>query len=55
MCLVCTDWEKGKLTKKEALRNLDEIEFDIENPEELSHYFEILTKVSKENKNDSTG
>lgn len=46
MCLVCSDWARGKLTKVEALRNLDEIEFDIENPEELEHYFQILKKIS---------
>lgn len=50
MCLVCTDWEKGKLTKNEALRNLDEMEFNIENPEELQHYLDIIFKLN-ENKN----
>lgn len=46
MCQVCVAWEKGKLTASEALRNLDEIEFDIQNTEELDHYLKILEKVS---------
>ena len=25
MCLVCIEWNKGKLTKEEALRNLREL------------------------------
>ena len=48
MCLLCRDWEKGKLTQAEAMRNLDEMEFDFSDPEEWDHYIELLKKLAKE-------
>lgn len=46
MCLVCTEWNKGKLTKDEALRNLKELRLDddLSDPEKR-HLWEVEQKV----------
>lgn len=49
MCIVCKDWELGKLTSKEALRNLGEfISLSDENIEELNHYYMVVEKITDE-------
>jgi len=40
MCIVCTEWEKGKLTNKEALRALGEM-----GNEDPSHIIEVASKI----------
>lgn len=40
MCIVCTEWEKGKLTNKEALRALGEM-----GKEDPSHIIEVASKI----------
>jgi hypothetical protein len=44
MCVVCSDWEKGKLTSKEALRNLGEM-IATGTEKEKKHYFEVSEKI----------
>lgn len=47
MCIVCLEWEKGKLTNKEALRNLGELintDGDLGN----EHYFGVIDKIMDE-------
>ncbi len=46
MCLICSDWEKGKLTSEEAWRNLCEMsKLPSTTAEELMHYFELSGKI----------
>lgn len=46
MCLVCAEWQAGKLTNKEALRNLGEmIAVPKESNEENAHYFSVVDKI----------
>lgn len=49
MCIVCVQWERGKLTNREAFRAVQEfIQTDRENqPEEVSHWFEVQNKISE--------
>jgi len=42
MCQVCTDWLKGKMTSKEALRALGEL---INSSNDKDHYFEVSQKI----------
>lgn len=42
MCRVCVEWEAGKLTSKEALRNLGEMFSD---EEDRTHLFEASEKI----------
>jgi len=49
-CLICTDWEKGKLTNSEALRNLGEFTNLSDDIEEVVHYLELEERI-KENEN----
>jgi len=43
MCIVCVEWEKGKLTSTEALRNLGEmIAVD---SKEKEHYLKVSGKI----------
>ena len=39
------EWEKGKLTSKEALRNLGEIIDASELEEDRDHYWEVIEKI----------
>lgn len=50
MCVVCKDWEKGKITSEEALRNLGELMISVdEYSEENVHYLDVSEKIlSKE-------
>jgi hypothetical protein len=45
MCIVCRDWQLGRLTSKEALRNLGEMIFASEDKEEQAHLWEISEKI----------
>lgn len=46
MCIVCVDWEKGKMTSEEALRALGEfIQSGDEYSEETKHYFDAADKI----------
>jgi hypothetical protein len=44
MCIVCTEWEKGKLTSKEALRNLGEM-IGTGTEKEKEHFFKVSEKI----------
>ena len=52
MCLICIEYEKGKLKAEEALKNLMELKenLDPEHVKELQN--RIITDVWKERKND---
>ena len=50
MCLVCKDWLQGKLTADEAYRNLDEAIGDSNTYEEYVHFFEVMRKISEDEK-----
>jgi len=46
MCVVCTDWLKGKMTSEEALRALGEmIETDFNNGKSNGHYYDVVDKI----------
>ena len=44
MCVVCKEWELGKLTSKEALKNLGEM-INTSKDKEKEHYFEASSKI----------
>lgn len=49
MCVICKDWQLGKLTKAEAWRNLDEMMQDlVDKEEDLGHYWEVIDKLIEE-------
>lgn len=49
MCLVCIQWELGKLTNEEARRNVGEfINVGTETKEELEHYLELVRKLQED-------
>lgn len=48
MCIVCKDWEAGKLSSKEALKNLGELigmkgEADLD--PKVRHYYKAAEKI----------
>lgn len=46
MCIICKDWELGKLTSKEAFKNLGEMMEAAKNDaEESKHLFEVYEKI----------
>lgn len=46
MCKVCIQWEKGKLTDKEAIRTSGEMIQSFENDEEtVQHYWDLVNKI----------
>lgn len=46
MCVVCKEWQAGKLTSKEALNNLGElINAAGEEGVETMHYWEVTSKI----------
>lgn len=45
MCLICAEYEKGKMTSAEALRALGEM-IDTEKPD--YHYYEVMDKLMDE-------
>jgi hypothetical protein len=55
MCIVCLDWQKGKLTLEEAWRNLNEIAWDgFNSEEERLHYLEVAEKLAEKKNEKST-
>lgn len=46
MCIICTEWQKGKLTFTEALSNLKELTLDDTlTDENKKHLWEIEQKI----------
>ena len=43
MCLVCVEWQAGKLTSKEALSAVGEL-INSES-EDSTHYYEVVEKI----------
>jgi hypothetical protein len=43
MCIVCLEWEKGKLTSREALRNLGEM--IAADSKDTEHYLKVSEKI----------
>lgn len=52
MCKICIEWEKGKMTSKEALRAAGEIMYG-ENESNANHAAEVVEKIM--NKEVSSG
>jgi hypothetical protein len=44
-CIICIEFEKGKLTAKEALANLGEMISEKSTEDEVKHYFEAANKI----------
>lgn len=44
MCIVCKDWEAGKLTSQEALKNLGEL-IKAADKKDKKHLFEVSEKI----------
>lgn len=44
MCKICIDWEKGKMTSKEALRAAGEIMYGT-NEENAQHAADVVEKI----------
>lgn len=44
MCLVCAQWELGKLTSKEALRNLGEV-MSLDKSSQNDHYLAVVDAI----------
>ena len=50
MCYLCTEYEKGKLTDKEAMKALGEMLVTEEDQDKKEHLFEVANKIlDKEN------
>lgn len=48
MCAICLEWEKGKMTKKEAWNNLLESIVALDpSDEKREHYWELAQKLSE--------
>lgn len=45
MCIMCLEWEKGKMTSKEALSNIGEMMDSQKSEEEIKHLFDLANKV----------
>lgn len=50
MCLVCKDWQSGKLTRREAENALSELISFEEDRDKIIHYFETLENISEDDK-----
>jgi len=51
MCLICIEWEKGKMTKEEVLFALREfISIPDISTEELRHYIDLAEKAEEKDK-----
>jgi hypothetical protein len=44
MCKICTDWEKGKMTSKEAMKAIGEI-IGPASGDENEHYIRLAEKI----------
>jgi hypothetical protein len=49
MCIVCRDWQLGKLTYQEAQKNLREM-FDAgyDSDEEKQHFLEVFEEITED-------
>ena len=45
MCMLCVEWESGKLTNLEALKNAGEIMMYSEDEQEIAHIDGVVTKI----------
>jgi hypothetical protein len=54
MCKICSEWQLGKLTTKEAWRNLKETMNPDMTQEELDHYWETAMKLVDEDEASQT-
>lgn len=45
MCMICAQWEQGKLTNKEAMNNLGEVSPVEWTDEDAAHFFELVQKI----------
>lgn len=45
MCVICVEWQAGKLTSKEAFRNLGEIINSTDDEETKFHLFGLSEKI----------
>lgn len=45
MCVVCKDWEKGKLTNKEALDAIGELASTSDDKIQTEHYLDVADKI----------
>lgn len=48
MCRICVEWELGKLTTKEAFRNLGELINSTDDEETKDHLFDLSNKLLDE-------
>jgi hypothetical protein len=44
MCKICVDWEKGKMTSKEAMRAIGEVIGTVEG-DENEHFIRLAEKI----------
>lgn len=44
-CMMCVEYEKGKMTSKEALNNIGEMIGSTTNEDEIAHLFELAGKI----------
>jgi hypothetical protein len=44
MCKVCVEWQAGRLTSKEALRNLGEL-LDSDSDLMVKHYYGVIEDI----------
>jgi hypothetical protein len=46
MCIICLDWQKGKMTDDEALRALSEmVNIDPESKKPDYHYYQEIDRI----------
>ena len=45
MCIICKEWQAGKLTSQEAFRAIGEFISSAEDMEEKKHLFELSDKI----------
>jgi hypothetical protein len=48
MCIVCKDWEAGKLSSKEAIKNLGELigmKGENDKDPKIRHYYKAVEKI----------
>jgi len=50
MCVVCTEWEKGKLTNNEAKRGLFELASNA-TEKEMKHYQDVWYDIEEDDLN----
>lgn len=45
MCQICSDWEKGKLTSKEAFANIGEMLNTTDDNIEVNHLLDLSNRI----------